>query len=103
HAVLGEPPRRVLGGVELADAAGRILQRRLYGMPAIEDGRTVTIEAMPAEARPSPLLAALRPLPSDGMSWVFRPLRSGMGHGGGLGWGLGSRGWPTGAGGQKHA
>src|SRR5262249_46166224 len=38
-AVVGEPARGVLGDVEPTDAALRVFERRLHGMPAVEDRR----------------------------------------------------------------
>ena len=56
-AFLGEAAGGVLGGEELADLAGRVLQRRLHGVPAVEHGQVVRPQALAAGA-----LEALAPV-----------------------------------------
>ncbi len=49
-AFLGEAAGGVLGGEELADLAGRVLQRRLHGVPAVEHGEVLRPQAFAAGA-----------------------------------------------------
>ncbi len=59
-AVLGQPAGGVLGGVELADAAVGILQRRLHRVPAVEDD-VAGCERGAAMGRGSTALVVTRP------------------------------------------
>ena len=56
-AFLGEVAGGVLGGEEFADLAGRVLQRRLHGVPAVEHGEVLRAQAVAAGA-----LEALAPV-----------------------------------------